>query len=49
MEVDTNTECTSNPQTPEEPIVKDLSEDTPLSKEMKMMEKRLKESLKIAP
>ena len=47
MEMDTNTECTSNPHTPEEPIEKDLSEDTPLSKEMKMMEKRLKESLKM--
>ena len=47
MEMDTNTECTSNPQTPEEPTEKDLSEDTLLSKEMKMMEKRLKESLKM--
>ena len=47
MEIDTNTECTSNPQTPEEPTEKDLSEDTLLSKEMKMMEKRLKESLKM--
>ena len=47
MEMDTNTECTSNPQMPEEPIEKDPSEDNPLSKEMKMMEKRLKESLKM--
>ena len=46
MEIHTNTECTSNPQTPEEPTEKDPSKDTPLSKEMKMMEKRLKESLK---
>ena len=47
MEKDSNTEGTSNPQTPEEPMERDFSEDTPLSKEMKLMEKRLKESLKM--
>ena len=39
MEMDTNTECTSDPQTPEDAIEKNICEDTLLSKEMKMMEK----------
>ena len=47
MEMDSNTEGSSNPQMPEEPMERDLSKDTPLSKEMKMMEKRLKESLQM--
>ena len=47
MEVDSNTEGTTNPHMPEEPKERDFSEDTPLSKEMKMLEKRLKESLQM--
>ena len=47
MEMDINTKGTSNLKTPEEPMEKDFSEDIPLSKEMKMMEKRLKESLQM--
>ena len=47
MELDSNTKGTTNPHTPEEPKERDFSGDTPLSKEMKMMEKRLKESLQM--
>ena len=47
MEVDSNTEGTTNPHMPEEPKERDFSKDTPLSKEMKMMEKRLNESLQM--
>ena len=50
MELDNNTDGTTNPhmpEEPEEPKERDFSEDTPLSKEMKMMEKRLKESLQM--
>ena len=50
MELDNNTKDTTNPhmpEEPEEPKERDFSKDTPLSKEMKMMEKRLKESLQM--
>ena len=47
MEVDSNTEGTTLPHTTAEPKERGNSEDTPLSKEMKMMENRLKESLKM--
>ena len=47
MDVDSNTEGTTTPHKTEEPKGRDLSEDTPLSKEMKMMERRLKESLQM--
>ena len=47
MEVDSNTESITLPHTTEEPKERGNSEDTPLSKEMKVMESRLKESLQM--
>ena len=47
MEIDAKTEDASNLKMPEETSEENPSEDNPLSKEMKLMEKRLEESLKL--